>query len=152
MTKATCCKSSPNPSSIAPPSSLKSSNAKAHAALAKATSKPSSKPLNGNRNSEETCKMKLVTFRTADHATHAGVVRDDRIITLDYPSVLELLRDPEGLTRLSNVLAKEDIPGPTPIAEAPLGILMPVFEAPQGKEYPLNEVVLLSPIPEPPTF
>jgi fumarylacetoacetate (FAA) hydrolase len=29
---------------------------------------------------------------------------------------------------------------------------MPVFEAPQGKEYALNEVTLLSPIPEPPTL
>src|SRR5579884_3928855 len=96
--------------------------------------------------------MKLVTFRTADQATHAGVVRNDHIITLDYPTVLELLRDPEGLTRLRNVLAKEDAPVVAPVAEMPLGILMPVFEAPQGKEYALNEVVLLAPIPEPPTL
>ena len=96
--------------------------------------------------------MKLVTFRTEDQATHAGVMHDDHIITLDYPTVLELLRDPEGLTRLRNVLAKEDAPVVAPVAEMPLGILMPVFEAPQGKEYALNEVTLFAPIPEPPTL
>jgi fumarylacetoacetate (FAA) hydrolase len=96
--------------------------------------------------------MKLVTFRTEDQATHAGVMHDDHIITLDYPTVLELLRNPEGLTRLRSVMAKEDAPVVAPVAEMPLGVLMPVFEAPQGKEYALNEVVLLAPIPEPPTL
>ena len=96
--------------------------------------------------------MKLVTFRTEDQATHAGVMHDDHIITLDYPSVLDLLRDPEALTRLRSVVAKEDAPVVAPVVEMPLGVLMPVFEAPQGKEYELNEVTLLSPIPEPPTL
>ncbi len=35
--------------------------------------------------------MKLVTFRTPDRSTHAGVVHGERIITLDYPTVLELI-------------------------------------------------------------
>jgi len=68
--------------------------------------------------------MKLVTFRTPDRHTHAGVVRNERIVTLDYPTLLELLRDPGGLAQ-----AREA----------------------DGKEYTLHEVVLLSPIPDPPS-
>ncbi len=37
--------------------------------------------------------MKLVTFRLPDRTTRAGVVHDKRVIALDYPTVLELLRD-----------------------------------------------------------
>ena len=48
--------------------------------------------------------MKLVTFRTPDRATQAGVVFGERVFTLDYPTVLELLRDPEGLAKAHNVL------------------------------------------------
>ena len=68
--------------------------------------------------------MKLVTFRTADRSTHAGVMRGESIITLDYPGVLDLLRDPEGLSRLRNALAAADkeniLASPEPIAEAVL--------------------------------
>jgi fumarylacetoacetate (FAA) hydrolase len=71
--------------------------------------------------------MKLATFRTYDHVTHAGVVHDERVIALDYPTVLELLRDPEGLQRARKALERG------------------------GKEYTLFEIVLLSPIPEPPS-
>jgi len=69
--------------------------------------------------------MKLVTFRTPDSATHAGVLRDQRIVMLDYPTVLELLRDPEGLAKAREVLESGE------------------------REVPLHEAVLLSPIPEP---
>src|SRR6266566_4526474 len=68
--------------------------------------------------------MKLVTFRTPDRHTHAGVVRNERIVTLDYPTLLELLRDPDGLAQ-----AREA----------------------DGKEYTLHELVLLPPIPDPPS-
>src|SRR6266705_2803758 len=68
--------------------------------------------------------MKLVTFRTPDRHTHAGVVRNERIVTLDYPTLLELLRDPAGLAQAQEA---------------------------DGKEYTLHEVVLLSPIPDPPS-
>src|SRR6266702_4707807 len=68
--------------------------------------------------------MKLVTFQTSDHVKHAGVVRDNRVLMLDYPTVLELLRDPDGLKK-----AKEAT----------------------GKEFALQEAILLSPIPEPPS-
>ncbi len=69
--------------------------------------------------------MKLVTFRTDDwSATHAGVVRKDEIITLAYPTLLELLRDPNGLAS-----AREA----------------------GGEAFTFEEVQLLSPIPEPPS-
>src|SRR5712691_7505552 len=119
MMRATCCKSSPSRLSIVLPSFLKSSSAKVPVALAKAISKPSSKRSNENRNYAETynrvkkgrswagqantatrsckkaCSMKLVTFITPDRETHAGVVHNDRVTMLDYPTVLELLRDPD---------------------------------------------------------
>ena len=71
--------------------------------------------------------MKLVTFRTAERATHAGVVRDGHVIVLDYPTVLELLRDPDGIAKAQSELDS---------AEA---------------AFPLNEIALFSPIPEPPS-
>src|SRR5260370_1798830 len=72
-------------------------------------------------------EMKLVTFRTAERATHTGVVRDGYVIVLDYPTVLELLRDPDGIAKAQSALDS---------AEA---------------AFPLNEVALCSPIPEPPS-
>ncbi len=75
----------------------------------------------------EISNMKLATYRTADRVTHAGIVQDQQVIELDYPTALELLRDPEGLARAREVLERG------------------------GKEYPLSEIVLLSPIPEPPS-
>src|SRR5712691_10363302 len=68
--------------------------------------------------------MKLVTFRTDDWSTHAGVVRDEQIIALAYPTLLELLRDPDGLAR-----AREA----------------------DGESYTFEEIHLLSPMPEPPS-
>jgi len=72
--------------------------------------------------------MKLVTFRTAERATHAGVVRDGHVIVLDYPTVLELLRDQDGIAKAQAALHS---------AEA---------------AFPLNEIALCSPIPEPPSL
>ena len=72
--------------------------------------------------------MKLATFRTSGGATHAGVVQGDHVIALKYPTLLELLRDPEGLAMAQTVQ-------PT-----------------HGTLHSLHEVVLLSPIPEPPTM
>lgn len=69
--------------------------------------------------------MKLVTFRADDwSATHAGVVRDNEITALAYPTLLELLRDPNGLAS-----AREA----------------------DGEAFTFEEVQLLSPIPEPPS-
>ena len=78
--------------------------------------------------------MKLVTFRISDHVTQAGVVAGERIVSLNYPTVLELLRDPEGLAQARQALGNER--GQYFV---------------HRKAYTLNEVVLLSPIPEPPS-
>lgn len=78
--------------------------------------------------------MKLVTFRTTDRVTHAGVVRDRRVIALDYPTVLELLRDADGLMKAQ--------------------VAFNSIEATTGnttKEFAVDEVVLRSPIPDPPS-
>lgn len=110
--------------------------------------------------------MKLLTFRTPDRVTHAGVVRDQSVITLDYPTVLELLRDPDGLTKARDVLesAGKEYAVSVPVVPFPdqpmstvltVMILMSYAHLDQrtgtGKEYTLNEIVLLSPIPEPPS-
>ena len=102
--------------------------------------------------------MKLVTFRTPDRATHAGVVFGERVFTLDYPTVLELLRDPEGLEKAHNVLresGKEYIQNepdsPAPLAEAALSMVSKVIHERRAAEYTLHELVLLPPIPDPPS-
>ncbi len=102
--------------------------------------------------------MKLVTFRTPDRATHAGVVFGERVFTLDYPTVLELLRDPEGLAKAHNVLresGKEYIQkeqdSPAPLAEAALSMVSKVIHERHATEYTLHELVLLPPIPDPPS-
>ncbi|HLX40296.1 MAG TPA: fumarylacetoacetate hydrolase family protein [Ktedonobacteraceae bacterium] len=77
--------------------------------------------------------MKLATFRMPDHQTRAGVVHNERVALLDYPTVLELLRDPEGIARTQRELdnaSKE-------------------FLLTAG--HTLHELVLLSPIPDPPS-
>jgi fumarylacetoacetate (FAA) hydrolase len=71
--------------------------------------------------------MKLVTFKIPDRVTHAGVVHDGRVIALAYPTVLELLRDPDGTAKAQAALGS---------AEA---------------AYALNQVTLCSPIPDPPS-
>ncbi len=103
--------------------------------------------------------MKLVTFRTPDRKTHAGVVHGERVTMLDYPSVLELLRDPDGLAIARRVLelAENDNVVEVPIIPIAPGAPMPVGygELPEkvnaGKEFMLNELVLLAPVPDPPS-
>jgi len=71
--------------------------------------------------------MKLVTFKTPERVTYAGVVHDGRVIVLGYPTVLELLRDPGGIAKAQAALGS---------AEA---------------TYALNQVILCSPISDPPS-
>jgi fumarylacetoacetate (FAA) hydrolase len=73
--------------------------------------------------------MKLVTFRAADRSTHAGVIRDEHIFVLNYPTLLQLLQDADGLTQARQAFL-------------------------HGSENAcmLNEVVLLPPLPEPPAI
>ncbi len=76
--------------------------------------------------------MKLITFVVPPYPqTHAGVTRDDVVITLDYPTVLELLRDPNGLAW---ALAEHETHNN------------------RGESYLLSEVRLKTPVPEPPTL
>jgi len=72
--------------------------------------------------------MKLATFRTSGGATHAGVIRDDTVIALKYPTLLELLRDPAGLEQAR------------------------AAQSSHSNAHSLHEVALLSPIPDPPTM
>jgi fumarylacetoacetate (FAA) hydrolase len=101
--------------------------------------------------------MKLATFRMPDRQTQAGVVHNERVFLLDYPTVLELLRDPEGLAKAQRQLdnaSKEQQVNELPITpmmpEAPLGLMRPVY-AEYVDEHTLHELVLLSPVPEPPS-
>jgi fumarylacetoacetate (FAA) hydrolase len=103
--------------------------------------------------------MKLVTFRTRDRDTRAGVLFGERVFALDYPTVLELLRDPEGMAKAHDVLresGKEYIQGEAdaqvPLAEAALSMVSKVIHERHSAEYTLHELVLLAPIPEPPTI
>jgi fumarylacetoacetate (FAA) hydrolase len=77
--------------------------------------------------------MKLVTFQTSDHLTHAGVIRDNQVIALRYPTLLELLHDPVGLDVARSALNEEQV-------------------AEEACVYALDEVTLLAPIPDPPTL
>jgi fumarylacetoacetate (FAA) hydrolase len=72
--------------------------------------------------------MKLVTFETINRTTYAGVLRDERVLPLNYPSLLELLQDPEGLTKARHMLESNE----------------------QGLS--LHEITLLTPVPDPPTL
>lgn len=108
--------------------------------------------------------MRLVTFQTSDHTTYAGVLRGDRVLALPYPSLLELLRDPDGLrkareARTPGDVGKEGFKEYTPVATGGLPMQPPELpstiaevEGVEPREYLLSEVTLLAPIPEPPTL
>lgn len=72
--------------------------------------------------------MKLVTFKTINNTTYAGIVRGERVLPLNYSTLLELLQDPEGMER-ARKLAESDEQGLS-----------------------LKEIKLLTPIPNPPTM
>ena len=104
--------------------------------------------------------MKLVTFQTGDRTTRAGVLQDNRVIALGYPTLLELLRDPEGLQKAHSALNPPDYGKDyIPIATSGLPAALPELPrtvmvtrgGPTPETYTLNEVVLLSPIPDPPS-
>src|SRR5258708_32885685 len=74
--------------------------------------------------------MKLLTFQTTDRTTHVGVVRDGGIAMPGYSTLLELLRDPQGLSK-ARAIVNSDVSA--------------------SLEYSLDEVALLTPIPDPPS-
>ncbi|HEY1351318.1 MAG TPA: fumarylacetoacetate hydrolase family protein [Ktedonobacteraceae bacterium] len=71
--------------------------------------------------------MRLVTFTTINRTTYAGVLRGERVLPLNYPSLLELLQDPEGMAKARRIQESDE----------------------QG--LPLSEIALLTPVPNPPT-
>jgi len=71
--------------------------------------------------------MKLVTFRTDAGDTRAGLLQKETILDLNYPTVLALLRDPQGLA-------------------------VRQWEKGKAQTHRLSDVTLLAPIPEPPTM
>lgn len=91
--------------------------------------------------------MRLVTFITPEGQTRAGILRDTTNFVLDYPTLLELLRDPNGLIRAretyEHVGAGEEWIG---------GGDACVARSPAMHTYPLNAVRLKSPVPDPPTL
>lgn len=103
--------------------------------------------------------MKLVTFRLPDQTTSAGVVHDERVIALDYPTVLELLRDSDGLEKARHALerarnenTREGVTQEVYHSQQPLLGMMPhVRHHTISDEYMLHELVLLAPIPDPPS-
>jgi fumarylacetoacetate (FAA) hydrolase len=89
----------------------------------------------------------------------AGVIRDNHVLALGHLTLLELLRNPDGLNNARAVLGpgavgQEYIPItgglPTSIPEMPIAVAE--VPLPLPKAYTLNEVVLLAPIPDPPTM
>src|SRR5258708_39638940 len=103
--------------------------------------------------------MKLVTFRTPDRKTHAGVVHGERVTMLDYPSVLELLRDPDGLAIARRVLKLAENANVVEVPIMPIapGAPMPAgysglsIKVDLGQELMLNEIELPAPAPDPPS-
>src|SRR5882757_4687508 len=77
--------------------------------------------------------MQLVTFKTSNSLTHAGVIRNNQVVALRYLTLLELLHDPAGLDAARSALNREQ-------------------ETEEVSMYALDEVVLLAPIPDPPTL
>lgn len=72
--------------------------------------------------------MKLVTFKTINNITYAGVLRGERVLPLNYPTLLELLQDPEGVQKARQLLESDE----------------------QGLA--LKDIKLLTPVPNPPTM
>ena len=101
--------------------------------------------------------MKLLTFLTGERKTRAGVLSDNTIIALEYPTLLELLRDPDGLLKAQVVLHPKPLTGPTyPAFTAGLPVVLGEFsnsiahtQGTTHEEYTLNEVVMLPPVPDP---
>jgi fumarylacetoacetate (FAA) hydrolase len=101
--------------------------------------------------------MKLATFRTAAGTTRAGIVHGDHVYALDYPTLLELLRDDEGMVRARHTAQElaegqpiQSAPIPAPLAGTAFETLSKAVHERISDE-PLSQVKLLTPIPEPPT-
>src|SRR3989442_4189989 len=85
--------------------------------------------------------MKLVTFKTSDNLTHAGVLRDNQVVALPYPTLLEVLCDADAINRVRQYVGNELLGG----REVLIDNWGPHVFA-------LDEVALLAPISNPPTL
>ena len=102
--------------------------------------------------------MKLVTFLTGERKPRAGILHEQTIVALEYPTLLELLRDPDGLLKAQVAVQPQQTTFTyTPFASG-LPLALPELpstimhtQRPVREEYTFNEVVLLPPIPDPPT-
>ncbi len=103
--------------------------------------------------------MQLLTFLTGERKMRAGILSNNTIIALEYPTLLDLLRDPDGLLKAQVVLHPKPLTGPTyPAFTAGLPVVLGEFsnsiahaQGTTHEEYTLNEVVMLPPVPDPPT-
>ena len=79
---------------------------------------------------------------------HAGVIRDNQVVTLPYPSLLELLRDPDAIKRVLTYTGNElPLPcSPPDLSGEDVGTRF------IASVVALDEVMLLAPIPELPTL
>jgi len=104
--------------------------------------------------------MKLVTFLTGERKPRAGILHEQTIVALEYPTLLELLRDPDGLLKAQ--VAVQPMQTTTTFPHTPFASGLPIAlpelpstimytQRPVREEYTFNEVVLLPPIPDPPT-
>ena len=103
--------------------------------------------------------MKLLTFLTGERKMRAGVLSGNTIIAVEYPTLLELLRDPDGLLKAQVALHPRSATGPTyPAFSAGLPLVLSELtnsiahaQGAAHEEFTLNEVVMLPPVPDPPT-
>ncbi len=104
--------------------------------------------------------MKLATIRTDEGVTSAAVVHGERFVTLPYPSLLELLRDPDWQSKARETLSPTQLgeayipiaTGGFPAVPPELPVTVEALHAIAGREYLATEVSLLAPLPEPPSM
>lgn len=103
--------------------------------------------------------MKLVTLQARPGQTRAGVILEEHVIALKYPTVLELLRDQEALATLRSALiehtSNEYILVPDMVHQHEDDFAIPTALVPLWdqaiKISALADASLLTPVPEPPT-
>jgi fumarylacetoacetate (FAA) hydrolase len=103
--------------------------------------------------------MQLVTFIAEDGRMRAGVLREKQVIGLEYPTLLELLRHPEGLDHAWAALKQDPqdkayvyVPDAAPDQpRSLLSTLQPVYGE-VAEEYQRGDIRLQAPIAEPPSL
>ena len=101
--------------------------------------------------------MKLVSFKAGDDL-RAGVLHAANVIGLEYPTLLELLRDPNGLEHARAALTQDPqnggyiyVPADEKKPASLLNSVQPVWGE-EAKDYEQHAIRILPPIPYPPTL